>query len=60
MKASILKKLNQTIEEANALKDKRNCEKALKKLQGAINFININVNEREEKKIVIQNITEIS
>ncbi len=59
MKASILKKLNQTIEEANALKDKKNCEKALKKLQEAIDFIHLKVKEPEDKKIEIQNIKNV-
>ncbi len=59
MKASILKKLNQTIEEANALKDKKNCEKALKKLQEAINFINLKVKEPKDKQIEIENIKNV-
>jgi len=56
MKASILKKLNIIIEEANSLKNKNKFEKALNKFQEAINFINLKVGEPEDKKIEIQNI----
>ncbi|MFX1379459.1 MAG: tetratricopeptide repeat protein [Promethearchaeota archaeon] len=56
MKASILKKLNQIIEEANALKDKNNFSKAIKKFQEALEFINLKVKEEEDKKTEIENI----
>ncbi len=56
MKASILKKLNLIIEEANALKDKNSLSKAIKKFQEAIDFINLKVKEEEEKNIEIENI----
>jgi len=56
MKASILKKLNLIIEEANAFKDKNNFQKALKKFQEALDFINNNVKIEEEKNTEIENI----
>jgi len=56
MKASILKKLNLIIEEANALKDKNNLSKAIKKFHEAIDFINLKVKEEEDKNIEIENI----
>ncbi|MFX1418827.1 MAG: tetratricopeptide repeat protein [Promethearchaeota archaeon] len=56
MKASILKKLNLIIEEANAFKDKNNFQKSLKKFQEALDFINYNVKEEEEKNTEIENI----
>ncbi|MFW9820269.1 MAG: tetratricopeptide repeat protein [Candidatus Thorarchaeota archaeon] len=56
MKASILKKLNLIIEEANALKDKNNFLKAIKKFQEALDFINLKVKEEEDKEIEIENI----
>ena len=56
MKASILKKLNMIIEEANALKNKNKFESAIKKFQQAISFINIKVVEPQDKKIEISNI----
>ncbi|MFX1551943.1 MAG: hypothetical protein ACFFB9_16455, partial [Promethearchaeota archaeon] len=56
MKASILKKLNQIIEEANALKDKNNFSKAIKKFHEALDFINLKVKEEEDKDTEIENI----
>ncbi|MFX1311788.1 MAG: tetratricopeptide repeat protein [Promethearchaeota archaeon] len=56
MKASTLKKLNLIIEEANAFKDKNKFQKAISKLNQALNFINIKVSEPEDKKIEIENI----
>jgi tetratricopeptide (TPR) repeat protein len=56
MKASILKKLNLIIEEANALKNKNNFSKAIKKFQEALNFINLKVKEEEDKDTEIENI----
>ncbi|UCC20247.1 MAG: tetratricopeptide repeat protein [Promethearchaeota archaeon] len=56
MKASILKKLNLIIEEANAFKDKNNFQKALKKFQEALDFISNNVKEEEEKNTEVENI----
>ncbi|MFW9971463.1 MAG: tetratricopeptide repeat protein [Candidatus Odinarchaeota archaeon] len=56
MKASILKKLNLIIEEANALKDKNNFSKAIKKFQEALNFIDLKVKEEEDKNTEIENI----
>jgi tetratricopeptide (TPR) repeat protein len=56
MKASILKKLNLIIEEANAFKDKNNFQKAIKKFQDALDFINLKVKEEEDKNIEIENI----
>ena len=56
MKASILKKLNLIIEEANALKDKNNFSKAIKKFQEAIDFINLKVKEEEDKNTEIESI----
>ncbi len=56
MKASILKKLNLIIEEANTLKNKNNFSKAIKKFQEALDFINLKVKEEEDKAIEIENI----
>lgn len=56
MKPSLLKKLNLIIEEANAFKDKNNFQKAIKKFQEAINFINEKVKEEEDKNTEIINI----
>ncbi|MFX0143275.1 MAG: tetratricopeptide repeat protein [Candidatus Hodarchaeota archaeon] len=56
MKASILKKLNQIIEEANALKDKNIFSKAIKKFHEALDFINLKVKEEEDKDTEIENI----
>ncbi|MFX1390458.1 MAG: tetratricopeptide repeat protein [Promethearchaeota archaeon] len=56
MKASILKKLNQFIEEANDLRDKNNFQKAVKKLFEAIDFINEKVKEEEDKVTEIENL----
>ena len=56
MKASILKKLNLIIEEANAFKDKNNFQKAIKKFQEALDFINLKVKEEEDKNTEIENI----
>ncbi|MFX1303100.1 MAG: tetratricopeptide repeat protein [Promethearchaeota archaeon] len=56
MKASILKKLNLIIEEANAFKDKNNFQKAIRKFQEALDFINLKVKEEEDKNIEIENI----
>ncbi|MFX0023658.1 MAG: tetratricopeptide repeat protein [Candidatus Hermodarchaeota archaeon] len=56
MKASTLKKLNLIIEEANALKDKNNFSKAIKKFQEALDFINLKVKEEEDKDTEIDNI----
>ncbi|MFX1376853.1 MAG: tetratricopeptide repeat protein [Promethearchaeota archaeon] len=57
MKPSLLKKLNQIIEEANALKDKNKFQKAIAKFEQALNFINIKVDEPSDKKVEIENIT---
>ena len=54
MKASLLKKLNLIIEEANAFKDQNNFQKAIKKFQEALYFINDKV--KEDKKTEIDNI----
>ncbi|MFX1279614.1 MAG: tetratricopeptide repeat protein [Promethearchaeota archaeon] len=56
MKPSVLKKLNQIIEEANALKDKNKFQKAIDKFEHALNFINIKVDDLNDKKIEIANI----
>jgi len=56
MKASILKKLNLIIEEANALKDKNSFSKAIKKFQEALDFIELKVKEEEDKNIEIENL----
>ncbi|MFW9879800.1 MAG: tetratricopeptide repeat protein, partial [Candidatus Thorarchaeota archaeon] len=56
MKPSILKKLNLIIEEANTLKDKNKFQKAIDKLEQALNFINIKVDEPSDKKVEIENI----
>jgi len=56
MKPSLLKKLNLIIEEANAFKDKNNFQKAIKKFQEAINFINEKVKEEADKNTEIINI----
>jgi len=56
MKASILKKLNLIIEEANAFKDKNNFQKAIKKFQEALDFIDLKVKEEEDKNTEIENI----
>ena len=56
MKASLLKKLNLIIEEANAFKDKNNFQKAIKKFQEALYFINDKVKEVEDKNTEIDNI----
>jgi tetratricopeptide (TPR) repeat protein len=56
MKASILKKLNLIIEEANALKDKNNFSKAVKKFEEALDFINLKVKEEEDKNTEVENI----
>ena len=56
MKPSVLKKLNQIIEEANALKDKNRIQKAIDKFEHALNFINIKVDDLDDKKIEITNI----
>ncbi|TKJ23026.1 MAG: hypothetical protein CEE43_04735 [Promethearchaeota archaeon Loki_b32] len=56
MKPSLLKKLNLIIEEANAFKNKNNFQKAIKKFQEAITFINEKVKEEEDKNTEIINI----
>ena len=56
MKASILKKLNLIIEEANAFKNKNNFSKAIKKLQEALDFINLKVKEEGDKNTEIESI----
>ncbi len=56
MKASLLKKLNLIIEEANAFKDKNNFQKAIKKFQDALYFINDKVKEEEDINTEIDNI----
>ncbi len=56
MKASVLKKLNLIIEEANDFKDKNNFSKAIKKFQEALDFINLKIQEEEDKKTEIENI----
>ncbi|NVM37190.1 MAG: tetratricopeptide repeat protein [Candidatus Lokiarchaeota archaeon] len=56
MKASLLKKLNLIIEEANAFKDKNNFQKAIKKFQEALYFINDKVKEEQDKNTEIDNI----
>jgi len=56
MKASLLKKLNLIIEEANAFKDKNNFQKAIKKFQEALYFINDKVKEEGDKNTEIDNI----
>ncbi len=56
MKASILKKLNLIIEEANDLKNKNNFSKAIKKFQEALDFIDLKVKEEEDKNTEIDNI----
>lgn len=56
MKASVLKKLNLIIEEANSLKNKNNFSKAIKKLHEALDFINLKVKEEEDKNIEIESI----
>jgi tetratricopeptide (TPR) repeat protein len=56
MKPSIIKKLNQIIEEANAFKDKNKFQKAIDKFEQALNFINIKVDDLNDKKIEIANI----
>ncbi len=56
MKASLLKKLNLIIEEANALKDKSKCQRAIEKFQDAIAFIEDKVKVPEEKTTEIDNI----
>jgi len=59
MKASILKKLNLMIEEANAFKDKNKYQKAIDKLHEAIDFINEKVKEPEDKETEINNIKNV-
>ncbi|MFX1409148.1 MAG: tetratricopeptide repeat protein [Promethearchaeota archaeon] len=59
MKASVLKKLNVLIEEANAFKDKNKFQKAIAKLQEAINFVNEKVKEPEDKETEINNIKNV-
>ena len=56
MKASILKKLNAIIEEANSLKNKNKFDNAIKKFHDAITFISIKVIEPKDKKVEISNI----
>ena len=56
MKASILKKLNLIIEEDNAFKYKNNFSKAIKKLQEALDFINLKVKEEGDKNTEIESI----
>ncbi|MFW9867910.1 MAG: tetratricopeptide repeat protein, partial [Candidatus Thorarchaeota archaeon] len=56
MKPSILKKLNSIIEEANALKDKSKFQKAIDKFGQALNFINIKVDDPNDKRVEIENI----
>ncbi|MFX1391724.1 MAG: tetratricopeptide repeat protein [Promethearchaeota archaeon] len=56
MKASLLKKFNLIIEEANAFKDKNNFQKAIIKFQEALNFVNDKVKEEKDKKTEIENI----
>ncbi len=56
MKASLLKKFNLIIEEANALKDKSDFQKAIRKFQEALNFINDKVKEERDKNTEIENI----
>ena len=56
MKASLLKKFNLIIEEANTFKDKNNFQKAIRKFQEALNFINDKVKEETDKNTEIENI----
>ncbi|MFX1365002.1 MAG: tetratricopeptide repeat protein [Promethearchaeota archaeon] len=56
MKASLLKKLNVIIEEANAFKDNNDFNKAIRKLKEALNFVNDKVKEEREKNTEIENI----
>ncbi len=56
MKASLLKKLNLIIEEANALKDENKFQKAIQKFQEALHFIGDKVKDPEDKKTEIENI----
>ncbi|MFX0000732.1 MAG: tetratricopeptide repeat protein [Candidatus Hodarchaeota archaeon] len=56
MKASLLKKFNLIIEEANALKDKNKFQKAIQKFQEALSFIEDKVKNPEDKKIEMENI----
>ncbi|MFX1317021.1 MAG: tetratricopeptide repeat protein [Promethearchaeota archaeon] len=59
MKSSVLKKLNVLIEEANTFKDKNKFQKAIAKLQEAIDFINEKVKEPEDKETEISNIRNV-
>jgi tetratricopeptide (TPR) repeat protein len=56
MKASLLKKLNLIIEEANAFKDKNKFQKAIQKFQEALDFINNKVSDPEDKNTEIESI----
>ena len=56
MKASLLKKLNLIIEEANDLKDKNKFQKAIQKLQEALSFIEDKVKDPADKNTEIENI----
>ncbi len=56
MKASLLKKLNLIIEEANALKDQNKFQKAIQKFQEALYFISDKVKDPEDKNTEIENI----
>ncbi len=56
MKASLLKKLNLIIEEANALKDQNKFQKAIQKLREALDFIEDKVKDPEDKNTEIENI----
>ncbi len=59
MKASVLKKLNLMIEEANTFKDKNKYQKAIDKLHEAIDFVNEKVKEPEDKETEINNIKNV-
>ncbi len=59
MKASVLKKLNLMIEEANSFKDKNKYQKAIDKLHEAIDFVNEKVKEPEDKEVEINNIKNV-
>lgn len=56
MKASVLKKLNLIIEEGNSFKNRNEFQKAIKKFNEAINFINSKVTAPEDKNTEIANI----
>ena len=56
MKASLLKKLNLIIEEANAHKDKNRFQKAIQKFHEALDFISDKVKDPKDKNTEIENI----